>query len=116
MAGLDVKVDAILNLQREITSLFVGDPTLEHAEGVKVARTHFATDLVGDADIVIANCYSKANEIILAPLIAAPSLKKEGGGMVIISITPEGQIPMYWTRSWGKNMGGTGLEPVTSCV
>jgi len=108
MAGLDVKIDAILNLKREITSLFVGDPIAEHAAGVKVASKHFATELISDADIVIANCYSKANEMILAPLIAAPSLKEEGGDMVIITITPEGQIPMYWTRSWGKNMGGQG--------
>jgi len=111
MAGLDVKIDAILNLKREITALFVGDPALEHAEGVKVAREHFATEFISDADIVIANCYSKANEVILAPLIAAPSLKKEGGDMVIISVTPEGQIPMYWTRSWGKAMGGQGWYP-----
>lgn len=50
----------------------------------------------------------KANEIILAPLIAAPVLKASGGDMVIIYNTPEGQIPMFWTRSWGKNMGGRG--------
>ena len=111
MAGLDVKIDAILNLKREITSLFVGDPALEHAEGVKVASSHFATELIDGADIVIANCYAKANEIILAPLIAAPLLKKEGGDMVIITITPEGQIPMFWTRSWGKSMGGQGWYP-----
>ncbi len=108
MVGLDVKIDAILNLKRQITGLFVGDPASEHAEGVKVARTHFATELISDADIVIANCYSKANEIILAPLIAAPSLKEKGGDMVIIAVTPEGQIPMYWTRSWGKSIGGQG--------
>ena len=35
MSGLDVKVDAILNLKREITALFVGDPIEEHKEGVK---------------------------------------------------------------------------------
>ena len=111
MAGLNVKIDAILNLKREITALFVGDPTLEHIEGVKVARTHFATELTSGADIVIANCYSKANEIILAPLIAASTLSDKGGDMVIIAITPEGQIPMYWTRSWGKSMGGQGWYP-----
>jgi len=108
MAGLDVKIDAILNIRREIAALFVGDHVAEHSEGVKMAREHFATDMVDDADIVIANCYAKANEIILAPLIAAPALSKRGGDMVIITITPEGQIPMYWTRSWGKNMGGQG--------
>jgi nickel-dependent lactate racemase len=55
MAGLDVKIDAILNLKREIAALFVGDPTREHDEGVKVARQHFATEMRGDNDIVVAN-------------------------------------------------------------
>jgi nickel-dependent lactate racemase len=108
MAGLDIKIDAILNMKREICGLFVGDVSAEHDEGIKTAREHYATDMVTDADIVIANCYMKANEIILAPLIAAPVLKASGGDMVIIYNTPEGQIPMFWTRSWGKNMGGRG--------
>jgi len=50
----------------------------------------------------------KANEIILGPLIASAVLKPTGGDMVIIFNTPEGQIPMFWTRSWGKTMGGRG--------
>jgi len=37
-----------------------------------------------------------------------PVLKSSGGDMVIIYNTPEGQIPMFWTRSWGKNRGGRG--------
>jgi len=111
MAGLDIKIDAILNMKREMCALFVGDVTTAHNEGVKVACEHYATDMVGDADIVVANCYMKANEIILAPLIAASVLKLGGGDMVVIFNTPEGQIPMFWTRSWGKNMGGRGWYP-----
>jgi nickel-dependent lactate racemase len=78
MAGLDIKVDAILNLKREVTALFVGDLIAEHVEGVKLAREHYATDMVSDADIVVANCYSKANEMVLALGIAPPLLSKRG--------------------------------------
>ena len=106
MAGLDIKIDPILNLKREITALFVGDVVKEYAEGVKLAREHYATDMVSDADIVVANCYSKANEMALAPRIASPLLKPEGGEMVIIAIIPEGQITHYWGRSFGKRFGG----------
>ncbi len=108
MAGLDVKIDGILNLKRELTALFVGDPIQEHAEGVKLARKHYATDMVRDADIVIANCYSKANEMLLAPGVASPLLSPKGGDMVIIAVTPEGQINHYFVRSFGKNFGGRG--------
>jgi hypothetical protein len=108
MAGLDVKVDAILNLKREVTALFVGGPIEEHVEGVKLAREHYATDMVHDADIVVANCFSKANEMLLATPVASPLLSPNGGDMVLIVITPEGQINHYFDRSFGKNFGGRG--------
>ncbi|MFB0532592.1 MAG: hypothetical protein ACETVU_02880, partial [Desulfatiglandales bacterium] len=92
----------------EVTALFVGDPIAEHEEGVNLARQHYATDMVSDADIVVANCYSKANEMVLAPGIASPLLSKKGGDMVLIVVTPEGQINHYWTRSFGKVFGGRG--------
>jgi len=108
MAGLDVKIDAILNLKREVIALFVGDPIVEFVEGVKLARRHYATDMVRAADIVVANCYSKPNEMLLAPPVASPLLSQKGGDMVLIAVTPEGQIPHYFSRSFGKNFGGRG--------
>ena len=106
MAGLDVKIDAIFNLKREITALFVGDPIEEHIEGVKLARDYYATNMVSDADIVIANCYSKANEMCLALPIASSLLSQKGGDIVLIAVTPEGQINHYLERSFGKKFGG----------
>ncbi|MBE9514093.1 MAG: hypothetical protein IMY83_03570, partial [Chloroflexi bacterium] len=108
MAGLDIKVDAILNLKREVTALFVGDVIEEYVEGVRLAKEHYATDMVTDCDIVVANCYSKANEMALAPWVTAPLLSRKGGDMVLLVVTPEGQINHYWTRSFGKNFGGRG--------
>ena len=43
MAGLDVKIDALVNLRGEITGLFVGDPILEHREGTRLAKEIYAT-------------------------------------------------------------------------
>jgi len=108
MAGLDIKIDAILNLKRKITALFVGDPIEEHKEGVKFAKKHYATDIVRDCDIVVANCYCKANEMPLAPPVALAFLSKKGGDMVLIAVTPEGQITHYTERSFGKKLGGRG--------
>ncbi|MBN2185949.1 MAG: DUF2088 domain-containing protein [Dehalococcoidia bacterium] len=113
MAGLDVKVDVLLNLKREITAIFVGNPVKEHVEGVKLAKEHYATDMVRDADIVVANCYSKANEMVLAPWVASPLLSQKGGDMVLIVVTPEGQINHYLIRSFGKNFGGRFWAPKT---
>jgi len=113
MAGLDVKIDALLNLKREVTSLFVGDVVEEHLQGVAAAKQHYATEYVGDCDIVIANCYFKANGIPPAPRVAGPLLKSAGGDMVLIVVTPEGQWPHYVSRSWGENLGGRTWSPKT---
>jgi nickel-dependent lactate racemase len=113
MAGLDVKVDAIINMKREVTALSVGDVVEEHIEGVKLAAEHYATDMVRDADIVVANCFAKANEMCLAPGVASPLLSPNGGGdMVLIVVTPEGQINHYFDRSFGRNLGGQGWGPL----
>lgn len=114
MAGLDVKVDAILNLKREVVALFVGDFVEEHAEGMKLAKEHYATDMVNNVDIVVANCYSKANEMLLAPFVACSLLPQKGGDLVLIVVTPEGQINHYWSRSFGKNFGGRAWARKTS--
>jgi hypothetical protein len=112
MAGLDVKVDAIFNLKREVTALFVGDPVKEHEAGVALAREHYATDMAHDVNIVVANCFAKANEMLLAPPVVSPLLSSAGGDMVLLAVTPEGQIHHYFDRSFGKNYGGRGWGPL----
>jgi nickel-dependent lactate racemase len=109
MAGLDVKIDAIVNLRGEITSLYVGDPILEHQEGMKLAREVYATTPAKNMDIVIVNSYSKPNECAIAPFIGIPSLKEDGGDLVIIANEPGGQVVHYLFGEFGKG-GEGGLE------
>ena len=113
MAGLDIKVDCIYNMQRQVTHLFIGDFIEEHVAGVKVAREYWGTEAIEDCDIVVANSFSKADEMLLAVPTSAPLLKKSGGDMVLLTITPEGQINHYWSRSFGKNLGGRAFRPKT---
>lgn len=114
MAGLDIKVDALLNLKREVAGLFVGDVVEEHVAGVAVAKTHYGASFAGDCDIVIANCYFKSNEVTLAPRLASPLLKSSGGDMVFIAVTPEGQMTHYLGRTFGENIGGRTWFPRSS--
>jgi nickel-dependent lactate racemase len=102
MAGLDLKIDAILNLRGEITSLFIGDPILEHREGIGVAREIYATTPAKAMDVVVVNAYSKPNEAAIAPFIGIPSLKEEGGDLVIIANEPGGQVVHYLFGEFGK--------------
>jgi len=106
MAGLDVKVDAIINDRREITALFVGEPLAAHTEGVKLAREVYMTKPVGERDIVIANAYAKDTEPFHASPTGARMLSENGGDLVLIINAPEGLITHYLGGSWGRNIGG----------
>ncbi|MGD0625317.1 MAG: lactate racemase domain-containing protein [Thermodesulfobacteriota bacterium] len=106
MAGLDLKIDAIVNYQRETVALFVGDPIEEHAVGVKTAMGHYGTTPIRDVDLVVTSAYSKANESPIAALLASQILKKAGGDVVVISGAPAGMATHYLVRSAGKFIGG----------
>jgi nickel-dependent lactate racemase len=106
MAKFDLIVNAIVNLQRETTDLFVGDPIEAHIAGVKVAAEVYATEAAMEKDIVVANSFSKANEAGIAVLLGVLSLKKSGGDLVLICNAPDGQVTHYLRRSFGKTIGG----------
>ncbi len=105
MAGLDIKIDALVNLRGEIAGLFVGDPVLEHREGVKAAKDFYATELARDMDIVVANAYSKSNEALIALESGSSSLKEEGGDLVFIANEPAGQVVHYLFGKFGTGVG-----------
>jgi len=106
MAGLDIKIDAVVNIRGETTALFVGDPIDAHVEGVRLAKQVYATEPVADNDIAVLNTYAKASEAFLAPPLATPLLREAGGDLVIVINAPEGQVPHYLLRSFGKQLGG----------
>jgi hypothetical protein len=84
----------------------MGDPILEHREGIKLAKEVYVTTPAKNKDIVIVNAYSKANECGIAPFIGIPSLKEEGGDLVIISNERGGQVVHYLFGEFGKCGGG----------
>lgn len=106
MAGLDVKIDTVLNGRGQTTAIFVGDPIAAYAEGVKLARKVYATEPAETPDIVVLNAYSKANEAVLAIPLLGGLLRGKQGDLVLIANAPEGQVPHYLVRSFGKNLGG----------
>ncbi|MFH1652159.1 MAG: lactate racemase domain-containing protein [Chloroflexota bacterium] len=106
MAGLDVCVNVVVNMRRETVGLFVGDLVTAHREGVKLARKVYTTPPPPEADIVVSNAYAKATEASLAVQTGYKLLKKEGGTLVIIANTPDGQSVHYLSRSFGKSIGG----------
>ena len=95
MAGLDIKIDALLNLHGEISALYVGDPVLEHREAAKAASIAYVTEPPTNMDVVVVNTYSKSNESVVALFLGIPSLKEKGGDLVVICNEPAGQVVHY---------------------
>jgi nickel-dependent lactate racemase len=107
MAGLDFKVDVVVNGLGETTALFAGDFVAEHTEAVKLAKSVYALDPPPEnCDIIISNAYAKANEMFIALRLGEMAHRGSSGTVVVIANAPEGQIPHYFQRSFGRDYGG----------
>ena len=111
MAGLDFKVDAVVNTKKKTVALFAGDVVAAHEEGVRLAKEHYATTRPEGIDIVVANTYSKANEAQLAIPVGAGLLPRSGGHLVLMANTPEGLITHYLLRTFGATVAGRLWHP-----
>ena len=55
LAGLQFKVDCVLNNRREVVGLFAGDFVAEHRAGVKLAREIYTTEMLKEMDVLVNN-------------------------------------------------------------
>ena len=107
IAGLNFKVDCLINQRGEIASLYAGSFRATHAQGAREAKDAYAISSSGGYDIAVSNTYAKANESGIALLLARMLLKPGAAGTaVIICDAPEGQVPHYVFGSWGTEYGG----------
>ena len=113
MAGLDVIVNAVVNLRRDTVGLFIGDVVAAHREGVKFAERIYHTEPPPPTDAFIVNNYCKAGEAAVGLGFIGRLLPPEGADMVIIGNIPEGQSCHYLVRSFGKKLGGRLWRPIT---
>jgi nickel-dependent lactate racemase len=114
MAGLDIKIDTVVNGRGEMAGLFVGEPVTAHTDGVKMAREAYATRPAESPDVVVLNTYCKASEVVLAVPLLPQLLGDSRADVVLIASAPEGQVTHYLARSFGSRIGGRLWLPRTS--
>jgi len=104
LIGLDMIVNVLVDLRRNSTDVFVGDVIKAQREGVEVAKEHYLTPVIPEADIVVSNAYSKASEATIAswPVL---TLKEEGDFVLIVN-APTGQVTHYVHGRWGTKVFG----------
>ncbi|MCX7911904.1 MAG: lactate racemase domain-containing protein [Dehalococcoidales bacterium] len=106
MAGLDMKIDALVNMWGETVALFAGAPSAAFDAALDEAKRHYLTARARDKDIVIANTFAKASEAASGLPVAFPAVKQEGGDVVLIASAPEGQATHYLMGPFGKHIAG----------
>jgi nickel-dependent lactate racemase len=106
MSGLDVKIDAIVNIKRDTTALFVGEPIAQYYEGIQLAKKHYFSPNPNSPDVVVANCNAKVNETVVGTALAESLLPESGGTIVMITNNPSGEVCHYLRRSFGNHIGG----------
>lgn len=109
LAGLMFKVDVVLNEKREAAGLFCGDFVQEHRAGIKLARELYSTPAARDADVVIANSYPDEGQMGRAHWVVPASLK-EGGDVVVLTHSHEGQNLHQLSGRFGTDYGGRGYR------
>jgi nickel-dependent lactate racemase len=106
IAGLDVSINCIVNSWGETVAIYAGELKQSFSAAVNDAKKNYSTPVLEGKDIVIANTYTKVTEAWVGLFIAYPAVKPEGGDIVLIANTPEGQVTHYLMGPFGKTSFG----------
>jgi nickel-dependent lactate racemase len=107
LAGLDFKIDVVVNERGETSGVFAGDFMEAHEKAVAEAKVLYALHpKPSGKDLVIANAFIKPNEMAIALLVGVLGLEGLRGTVVIIANAPEGQVVHYLLGRFGENYGG----------
>jgi len=107
LAGLDFKIDVFINYRGETTAVYAGDVIEAYRAAIPAAKDYYATEpRPRDKDLMITNAYIKANEMPIAILCGTLALENFSGTIVVVANSPEGQIPHYLVRTFGRDYGG----------
>jgi nickel-dependent lactate racemase len=107
MAGLEFKIDVVVNERGAVSGVFAGDFLEAHRVAVAEAKRLYSLDPVPrNKQIMIANAFTKPNEMPIALLVGALGLEGLRGTVVIIANAPEGQVVHYLLGRFGQEFGG----------
>jgi nickel-dependent lactate racemase len=104
MAGLDFKVDSVLNLDRDPIEVYAGDFVETQRRASEGAMKWHRCEAPRDMDIVVANTYMRANEAQIGMWPAYNSVKGEGS-IVLLANDMNGEINHWIFGRHGKHVG-----------
>ncbi|MDP6458950.1 MAG: lactate racemase domain-containing protein, partial [Candidatus Bathyarchaeota archaeon] len=105
MAGLDFKVDTVLNLERDPLEVHAGDFVATQRRAAAGSMKWHRCESP-EAEIVVVNSYMRENEPFLGFWSALNSVT-EDGTVVLITMDPEGDINHWLFNHHGKFTGSS---------
>jgi len=112
LAGLDYKIDVLVNGRGKACAIFSGDVQSEYYRAAEAAAVHYATAPVPDTDVAVVNTYCKGNEAVIGMIMGITMLMQKGGDLVLVMDSPCGQVVHYLIGSFGKNIKGRQFQPI----
>ena len=105
MAGLDWKVDVVINGRREPIGVFCGDVVAEHRAGVEMAWGVYGTPCEKEYDIVVANTYPIDIQVHKGLWPPVENMK-DGGSAVVVCNSVQGESLHFQGSRFGTEYGG----------
>ena len=106
LVGLDVKIDCLLNAQKAIYKVFVGEVEAAQAEAIKELKDVYGAPVPSLADVTITSAFPLETDLIQSgkSILLADDITKPGGTVILLSACPDGAGPlMYETLSQKPN-------------
>jgi nickel-dependent lactate racemase len=107
MAGVDFLLNVVVNGSGETIGIHAGELFEAHDAAVSAAKEIYETRPVPSGkELVVANAFSKPNEMGIAVRLGAMALRDLQGTVVVVADSPEGQVPHYLLGRFGRDYGG----------
>jgi lactate racemase len=102
LAGLDVKIDCLINGWGETVEIFAGAVIPTYLAAVDKAKDHYLSPKGGGEPVIIANTFAKASEAVAGLNIAFKALGSRGGDVILIANAPQGQVTHFLHGPFGN--------------
>jgi nickel-dependent lactate racemase len=102
LVGLTMKIDCLLNSEKQIHKLYVGDVEAAQREAIKGLTEVYGAPVPKLADVTITSAYPLETNLIQSgkSILLADEITRDGGTVVLLSSCPDGAGPlMYETLS-----------------
>lgn len=102
LVGLDIKIDCLLNAEKKIYKVFVGDVEAAQKEAIEGLTDVYGAPVPKAADVTITSAFPLETNLIQSgkSILLADDITRDGGTVILLSACPDGAGPlMYETLS-----------------